>query len=48
MTSVKRRLQREGYALAVGNTHHSKAHEDLKVELFRRRPVDGLILGPAK
>ncbi|WP_161563987.1 hypothetical protein [Cupriavidus lacunae] len=36
---VESRSQREGYALAVGNTHNSEALEDLMVELFRRASV---------
>ncbi|PZX26093.1 LacI family transcriptional regulator [Cupriavidus phytorum] len=48
ITAVEIRLQREGYAMVVGNTHNSKAQEELMVDLFRRRRVDGLILGPCE
>ncbi|MFS8979250.1 LacI family DNA-binding transcriptional regulator [Cupriavidus necator] len=48
ITAVETRLQREGYAMVVGNTHNSRAQEDLMVDLFRRRRVDGLILGPCE
>jgi LacI family transcriptional regulator len=48
ITSVETRLQRERYALVVGNTHNSQGQEDLMVDLFRRRRVDGLILGPCE
>lgn len=48
ITAVEKRLQREGYAMVVGNTHNSKAQEELMVDLFRRRRVDGLILGPCE
>lgn len=48
ITAVESRLQREGYAMVVGNTHNSNAREDMMVELFRRRRVDGLILGPCE
>ncbi len=48
ITAVEMRLQREGYAMVVGNTHNSKAQEELMVDLFRRRRVDGLILGPCE
>ncbi|QET01219.1 LacI family transcriptional regulator [Cupriavidus pauculus] len=48
ITAVEMRLQREGYAMVVGNTHNSNAREDMMVELFRRRRVDGLILGPCE
>ncbi|MCD9122780.1 LacI family DNA-binding transcriptional regulator [Cupriavidus sp. UGS-1] len=48
ITAVEARLQREGYAMVVGNTHNDKAQEELMVDLFRRRRVDGLILGPCE
>ena len=48
ITAVETRLQREGYAMVVGNTHNNKAQEELMVDLFRRRRVDGLILGPCE
>lgn len=48
ITAVETRLQREGYAMVVGNTHNHKAQEELMVDLFRRRRVDGLILGPCE
>lgn len=48
ITAVETRLQREGYAMVVGNTHNSKAQERMMVDLFRRRRVDGLILGPCE
>ncbi|WP_227461052.1 LacI family DNA-binding transcriptional regulator [Cupriavidus pauculus] len=48
ITAVEMRLQREGCAMVVGNTHNSRAQEELMVDLFRRRRVDGLILGPCE
>ncbi len=44
--AVESRLQRDGYALLLANTHNDARHEKAMIELFRRRRVDGLVLGP--
>lgn len=44
--AVEARLQQHGVALLLANTHNDARRERGLVELFRRRRVDGLILGP--
>lgn len=44
--AVEARLQQHGVALLLANTHNDARRERSLVELFRRRRVDGLILGP--
>jgi LacI family transcriptional regulator len=46
--AVGARLQRSGYALLVANTDNDRARERSVIELFRRRRVDGLLLGPCE
>lgn len=46
--AAERRLQQAGYALLVGNTDNDRAKERNLIDLFRRRRVDGLILGPCE
>lgn len=46
--AVESRLQRDGYALLLANTHNDAQREKSLIELFRRRRVDGLILGPCE
>lgn len=46
ITAVESRLLTAGYALLVASTHNDAQRERTLVELFRRRRVDGLILGP--
>jgi LacI family transcriptional regulator len=45
---VEARLQREGVALLLANTHNDARRERGLIDLFRRRRVDGLILGPCE
>jgi len=44
--AVESRLQRDGYALLLANTHNDAQHERAMIELFRRRRVDGIVLAP--
>lgn len=46
--AAERRLQLAGYALLVGNTDNDRKKERQLIDLFRRRRVDGLILGPCE
>ena len=46
ITAVESRLLTAGYALLVASTHNDGLREKTLVDLFRRRRVDGLILGP--
>lgn len=46
ITAVESRLSAAGYALLVASTHNEAGREQFLVDLFRRRRVDGLILGP--
>lgn len=46
--AAERRLQQAGYALLVGNTDNDRTREQQLIDLFRRRRVDGLILGPCE
>jgi LacI family transcriptional regulator len=46
VTGIESRLLVAGYALLVASTHNDPRREQALVELFRRRRVDGLILGP--
>lgn len=48
ITAVESRLQRDGYALLLANTHNDSRREKAMIDLFRRRRVDGLILGPCE
>lgn len=44
--AVESRLQRDGCALLLANTHNDGKREKAMIDFFRRRRVDGLILGP--
>ncbi|TMV12633.1 LacI family DNA-binding transcriptional regulator [Arenibacterium halophilum] len=44
--AAEKRLQQAGYALLVGNTDNESEREGALIDLFRRRRVDGLIMGP--
>ena len=48
ITAVEARLQLGGYALLLANTHNDARREKTLIELFRRRRVDGLVLGPCE
>jgi len=48
LTSIETRLQQGGYALLLANTHNDARREKTLIELFRRRRVDGLVLGPCE
>lgn len=48
ITAVEARLQADGVALLLASTHNDARREKLLVDLFRRRRVDGLILGPCE
>lgn len=48
VTAAEARLQQAGYALLLANTHNDKRREKGLIELFRRRRVDGLLLGPCE
>jgi LacI family transcriptional regulator len=48
ITGVESRLSAAGYALLLASTHNDGQREKALVELFRRRRVDGLILGPCE
>jgi len=45
ITAVESRLFASGYALLLASTHNDGQREKTLVDLFRRRRVDGLILG---
>ncbi len=44
--SIETQLQSAGLALLIANTHNDAAREKALIELFCRRRVDGLVLGP--
>ncbi len=44
--AIETQLQSAGLALLIANTHNDAAREKQLIELFRRRRVDGLVLGP--
>jgi LacI family transcriptional regulator len=44
--SIETTLQSAGLALLIANTHNDAAREKALIDLFRRRRVDGLVLGP--
>ncbi len=46
--AAEERLQKAGYALFVGGTANDREREKFLVDLFRRRRVDGLIMGPCE
>jgi LacI family transcriptional regulator len=46
--AIEGRLQRDGYALLLANTHNDDRREKAMIDFFRRRRVDGLILGPCE
>ncbi|MGJ7530183.1 LacI family DNA-binding transcriptional regulator [Variovorax sp. GB1P17] len=48
VNAVEARLQRDGCALLLANTHSDAARERAMIDFFRRRRVDGLILGPCE
>ena len=48
ITAVEARLQQAGFALLLANTHNDALAERGLIDLFRRRRVDGLILGPCQ
>ncbi len=48
ITAVEARLMAGGYALLLASTHNDAQREKVLVDLFRRRRVDGLILGPCE
>ena len=48
ITSVEAALQAAGYALLIASTHNDGKREKNLIDLFRRRRVDGLILGPCE
>lgn len=48
ITAVEARLQTAGYALLLANTHNDARKEKSLIDLFRRRRVDGLVLGPCE
>jgi len=45
VTSIESELQAAGYALLIANTHNDGAREKARIDLFRSRRVDGLVLG---
>lgn len=46
ITAVEARLLAAGYALLLASTHGDASRQKALIDLFRRRRVDGLILGP--
>jgi len=48
ITATEARLQTAGYALFLANTHNDKRREKQMLDLFRRRRIDGLVLGPCQ
>jgi LacI family transcriptional regulator len=46
VNALEDRLQRDGYALLLANTHNDPRRERAMIDFFRRRRVDGIILGP--
>lgn len=47
-SAIEARLLAAGYVLLLANTHNDGRREKTLVDLFRRRRVDGLILGPCE
>lgn len=48
ITAAEARLQQAGHLLLVANTHNDQRREKSLIDLFRRRRVDGLLLGPCE
>ena len=48
ISAVEARLAASGTALLLASTHNDRQREKSLVDLFRRRRVDGLILGPCE
>ncbi|MEO7392905.1 MAG: substrate-binding domain-containing protein [Ramlibacter sp.] len=48
ITALEARLQLGGRALLLANTHNDARREKTLIELFRRRRIDGLVLGPCE
>jgi len=48
VNAVEARLQRDGCALLLANTHSDAQRERTMIDFFRRRRVDGLILAPCQ
>ncbi|MFY9128616.1 MAG: substrate-binding domain-containing protein [Limnohabitans sp.] len=48
INAVEVRLQATGYALLLANTHNDSKRERAMIDLFKRRRIDGLILGPCE
>lgn len=48
INAVEERLQARGYALLLANTHNDSKREKAMIDLFKRRRIDGLILGPCE
>ncbi|RZI63661.1 MAG: LacI family transcriptional regulator, partial [Variovorax sp.] len=48
ITAVEAQLLAAGYALLLASTHNDAQREKMLIDLFRRRRVDGLILGPCE
>ena len=44
VAAIESRLQAEGYALLLGNTHDDPRRERTMIDFFRRRRVDGIML----
>lgn len=48
ITAIEARLLASGYALLLASTHNDGSRERTLIDLFRRRRVDALILGPCE
>lgn len=48
ITAVESCLQAAGYTLLLANTHNEHQREKGLIDTFRRRRIDGLILGPCQ
>ncbi len=48
ITAVEAALQTAGYTLLLANTHNDSKREKNLIDTFKRRRVDGLILGPCE
>ncbi|MEC9433918.1 MAG: substrate-binding domain-containing protein [Pseudomonadota bacterium] len=46
--AAETRLRKAGYVLLIGNTDNDARRESELVDMFRRRRVDGMILGPCE
>jgi LacI family transcriptional regulator len=44
--ALEARLQHQGYGVILASTHNDPARESAMIDFFRRRRVDGLVLGP--